>query len=138
MSLKLLPPILQQNCRFLYLGAGCLAVQLETERNAIKRNTVKHLDLTDNQFDWLAEKHGPLIGNAPLARALGFANTSAFRQARRRGLVDVTIFKIPGRRGVFALTEEVARWIAKQVRVSSDQEQVAANRKCKATSDDDA
>lgn len=60
----------------------------------------------------LLDRHGPLIGGEHLSQALGFVSLKAFRQARRRGRVDVHTFNIVGRRGSFALTSDVARWLA--------------------------
>ena len=67
----------------------------------------KRIQLATDMFD----RHGPIIGNTTLARALGFANLAALRQARRRGHIDLHIFKISGRRGFFALTADVVEWL---------------------------
>lgn len=56
--------------------------------------------------------HGPILGGEQLAHALGYGTLAAFRQARRRNQVDVTLFTLPNRRGVFALTLDVASWLA--------------------------
>jgi hypothetical protein len=72
---------------------------------------MKRIEVSPDQFVDLVEMYGPLLGNDLLAQALGFPSTSAFRQARRRGLLGVRTFKIAGRRGRFALTDEVATWI---------------------------
>ena len=60
----------------------------------------------------LEARHGPLMGGAPLQAALGHRSAAALRQARRRGKLDVALFTLPKRRGLFALTSEVANWIA--------------------------
>lgn len=60
----------------------------------------------------LEASHGPLMGGAPLQAALGHRSAAALRQARRRGKLDVALFTLPKRRGLFALTSEVADWIA--------------------------
>lgn len=56
--------------------------------------------------------HGPLLGGSTLVAALGLTNAAALRQARRRGHVAVALFTLPKRRGYFALTRDVADWLA--------------------------
>jgi hypothetical protein len=58
--------------------------------------------------------HGPMVGGNELSAALGFRTNSAFRQALVRDMVPVPVFSIKHRRGKFALTREVAHWIAEQ------------------------
>jgi len=60
----------------------------------------------------LEQRHGSLLGGAALQRALGFTSGSAFRQACHRGVLPVAVFTIPNRRGRYALTHDVARWLA--------------------------
>lgn len=60
----------------------------------------------------LERQHGPLLGGAALYRALGLPSAAAFRQAMSRNAVPVRVFAIPHRRGRFALTREVAAWLA--------------------------
>lgn len=60
----------------------------------------------------MLKEYGPLLGGETLIRVLGFPTAQAFRQARRRGRIGVATFAIQGRQGAFALTLEVARWLA--------------------------
>lgn len=60
----------------------------------------------------LEQLHGPLLGGPKLIGALGHANAASLRQARRRGRVSVPLFTLPKRRGFFALTRDVADWLA--------------------------
>lgn len=62
--------------------------------------------------DALARLHGPILGGEPLAQALGYRNGAALRQARRRGHVSLKFFMLPNRRGWYALTDDVADWLA--------------------------
>jgi hypothetical protein len=62
----------------------------------------------------LFEKWGPMMGGIGLAKALGFPTTSAMRQAIARDQVSLKLFKIAGRRGRFALTQDVSNWLSKQ------------------------
>ncbi len=64
-------------------------------------------------YEDLRSQHGPILGGADLSKALGYRSLAAFRQARRRGQVEVKLFSLPNRRGVFALGIEVAHWLAK-------------------------
>lgn len=59
----------------------------------------------------LYERHGPIIGGAALAKALGYASTAAFRQAFRRHTVPIEVFEVPNRKGKFALTKDVNAWL---------------------------
>lgn len=65
-------------------------------------------------------EHGPLLQGSALYRALGYNTYAAFHRARQRGDIGVHIFPIVGRRGIFALTEEVANWIIKQAGIVED------------------
>lgn len=61
----------------------------------------------------LHERHGPMLGGSALYRALGFPTAAAMRQAIARGRVPVPLFDIERRRGRFALTRDVALWLAR-------------------------
>jgi hypothetical protein len=60
----------------------------------------------------MEEVHGPLLGGQVLANALGHISVTALRQARYRGQVSVPLFNLPNRRGFYALTRDVADWLA--------------------------
>lgn len=60
----------------------------------------------------LLRLHGPLLGGDALVAALGHRTAASLRQARRRGQVAVPLFTVPNRRGWFALTQDVADWLA--------------------------
>jgi hypothetical protein len=61
----------------------------------------------------MLETHGPMLTGEPLRRALGFQTYAAFHRSNSKGVIGVRIFSIPGRRGQFALTTDVADWIEK-------------------------
>ena len=63
-------------------------------------------------LDRLTAQHGELIGGQALARCLGYRTQRAFQVALQRRQVPVATFGLPGRRGRFARTLEVVRWIA--------------------------
>ena len=60
----------------------------------------------------LSEVYGPVMGGVQLRQALGFSSAAAMRQAALRGQVGVRLFSLRNRRGKFALTHEVATWLA--------------------------
>jgi hypothetical protein len=60
--------------------------------------------------DLLAE-HGELVGGGDLQRCLGFKSARSFQRAQKEGRLPVTTFSLPGRRGVFARTRDIAAWL---------------------------
>lgn len=56
-------------------------------------------------------KYGPLLTGSKLVDVLGYPTPEAFWQARRCGRLQVRTFRIEGRRGIFALTTDVATWL---------------------------
>lgn len=68
--------------------------------------------LVEQLYEDLRARNGPILGGADLAQAMGYRSLAAFRQARRRGQVEVVLFTLPNRRGVFALSLDMARWLA--------------------------
>lgn len=71
----------------------------------------------------LEQAHGPLLKGGALANALGYKNLAALRQAKKRNQVGVALFELPNRKGLYALTAEVADWLATcRLRASRDSE----------------
>lgn len=62
----------------------------------------------------LYQSLGPMIYGDALYKSLGYSSADAFRQAVSRKTVPVDVFSIEKRRGKFALTRDVAKWIAIQ------------------------
>ncbi|WP_410480346.1 hypothetical protein [Pseudomonas sp. DCA-1] len=62
----------------------------------------------------LVDRYGLMLGSTALWRELGYKSQEAFRKAKQRGRIEVPLFAVPNRRGSFALSKEVATWIAKQ------------------------
>ena len=60
----------------------------------------------------LLAQYGPLLGGSALHQALGFSSAASMRQAALRDQVGVRLFSITNRRGKFALTIDVAQWLA--------------------------
>ena len=68
-------------------------------------------------------QYGPLLGGSALYQALGFPSAAGMRQAALRNQVGVRLFSIENRRGKFALTRDVAHWLAQCAAVSDGPEQ---------------
>ena len=62
----------------------------------------------------LTSRYGPLLSSRDLWQVLGFPIPAAYRQALARDRIPVPLFEIEGRRGRFALTQEVAQWLAEE------------------------
>lgn len=62
----------------------------------------------------LYQSLGPMIYGDALYKSLGYSSADAFRQAVSRKTVPVDVFSIEKRRGKFALTRDVAKWIAEK------------------------
>ena len=71
-------------------------------------------DLARELNDELFKQFGPILPPAALVRALGYQSPLAYRQAIARNTVPVPIFRIPHRRGHFALARDVAAWLSRQ------------------------
>ena len=62
----------------------------------------------------LLELYGPVLHGSNLRQSLGYETKNAFRLAVVRKVVPVPIFNIEHRRGKFALTKDVAAYLAKK------------------------
>lgn len=59
----------------------------------------------------LVQQLGQVVGGGALTRALGFRTQGAFRQAFARKRLPIPVFELEGRRGRFAHTLDIARWM---------------------------
>ena len=66
---------------------------------------------SDNLLEKLLEQYGPLMTGESLYRALGYKSWAGFAKAVRSGAVEIDIFNLPGRKGRYAKTSDVANWI---------------------------
>jgi len=64
--------------------------------------------------DQLFSRFGPTVGGRDLYAALGFKTYPSFYRSKQRGEIGVHVFTLPGRRGWFALTTDVAVWLRTQ------------------------
>jgi hypothetical protein len=86
------------------------------------------MDLRAALLNELEQRHGPVLGGADLAAALGHRSAASLRQARRLGQVAVPLFTMPKRKGHFALALEVADWLARaRLGMTGNPEEPAAN-----------
>lgn len=60
----------------------------------------------------LIEKFSPLIGGDDLVSIAGFQTKEALRLALRRGVIGFDVFRLPGRRGLFARAHDIALWLS--------------------------
>jgi hypothetical protein len=74
--------------------------------------TQKQRELAQRIKQDLIEQHGILLFGKALYQVLGFTNGDAFRQAFKRGKLSVAVFELEGKRGRYALAEDIANWLA--------------------------
>jgi|GEM_PF-762080 len=74
----------------------------------------------------LTAHFGPLVGGDDLRRQLGFKTAAAFERAVRLQRLGVRTFNLPGRRGRFALSVDIADWLFANAYVVDDANQRAA------------
>lgn len=60
----------------------------------------------------LQVEHGLVVGGPTLWRLMGYRTGDAFRKAAQRKTLPIPVFKLARRRGRFAFTSDVARWLA--------------------------
>lgn len=60
----------------------------------------------------LLEENGELMDGAALRRLLHMGHDRSFRRALAAGHLPVSVFHLPGRKGWFARTGDVAAWLA--------------------------
>ena len=60
----------------------------------------------------LSERYGEVIGGKTLSHILGFSSMAAMKQSLSRKTLLLPVFFIEGRRGRYALTSDVAAWLA--------------------------
>lgn len=70
------------------------------------------------EADLLSLYGSPLLSGEQLQRAMGYRTVDALRQAILRKTIPVKVFKLSNRRGQYALTKDVANWLANQARNS--------------------
>ena len=64
-----------------------------------------------NHTTYLLDQFGPRSGGKDLMKVLGYRTQASFYKAIRESRVNVSIFDIDGRKGKFAMTNEVGKWL---------------------------
>tara|TARA_R110001606_G_scaffold399177_1_gene581327 strand:+ start:6992 stop:7378 length:387 start_codon:yes stop_codon:yes gene_type:complete len=85
--------------------------------------TQKERELAQRIKQDLIKQHGMLLFGKALYQVLGFTNGDAFRQAFKRGKLPVAVFELEGKRGRYALAEDIANWLASRRMTVDVQEQ---------------
>ncbi|HEX7965313.1 MAG TPA: hypothetical protein VF651_06310 [Gammaproteobacteria bacterium] len=79
--------------------------------------------LEKHYLNLLVEKHGWVLVGRSLMKALGYPSLESLRQAIHRGSVPVPLFPIENRKGMGALSTDVAKWMAGRKAIASIPEQ---------------
>lgn len=61
----------------------------------------------------LIREFGVVVSSADAAHLLGFKSTNALAKARARGILPIPMSRLPHRKGWFAETEAIARWLGR-------------------------
>jgi hypothetical protein len=69
----------------------------------------------------LIDRYGVCIGGEDLRRTLGFDNARAFGHAIRRGHLSLKLFRMPGRRGSYALAPDLAEWLITRPSITTEE-----------------
>lgn len=59
----------------------------------------------------LLSRYGVMLDHIQLREVLGYRTASAFQRAVTLGRIGVRVFNVPGRRGKFALSADLALWL---------------------------
>jgi len=84
-------------------------------------------------FQMLLKAHGWMLSASTTAKLLGFASTDALRLARSRGRLPIQMFTVDGRRGWFAMAEDVARWLDETTAATRSEQVQPENSRNKST-----
>ncbi len=85
--------------------------------------------MTDEELNALADKLDddllklfgtPIVTGEQLQKALGFKSLDALRQAISRKTMPVSVFELANRRGKYALTKDIAKYLAAQARLGKE------------------
>jgi hypothetical protein len=94
-----------------FYGVSCqvaLRGKLQEDRQ------MKHqepFELAMQLHESLLQKYGTVVGGTDLSRILGYKSTDTLRKAIQNKTLPLAVFSIPGRKGKFAVTMEVANWL---------------------------
>ena len=60
---------------------------------------------------WLQQQYGLLIDSTVAAHVLGFRSAATLTKARNRGLLDLQMFPVPNRKGLFTSPRALAAFL---------------------------
>lgn len=60
---------------------------------------------------WLRKEYGLVIDSAATARILGYRNANSLAKARSRGVVEIEMFRLPNRQGLFTSPRHLAAYL---------------------------
>lgn len=60
---------------------------------------------------WLQREYGLAIDSATAAKILGFKSAGSLTKARRRGLLDLDMFAVPNRKGLYTSPKHLAAYL---------------------------
>lgn len=60
---------------------------------------------------WLQQQYGLLIDSTAAAQILGFRSAATLTKARNRGLLDLQMFPVPNRKGLFTSPRALAAYL---------------------------
>jgi hypothetical protein len=72
---------------------------------------MSEIEVSASRKERLFRQYGELVSADELARLLKFPTADALRKAHERGQLPIRMIRMPGRRGFFASTLAVARFI---------------------------
>lgn len=72
---------------------------------------MQSLDSSEEINLQLIRQYGELMDSRSLMHVLGYKSSSTFKFAINNRTLGIKVFDVPGRRGKFALTRHVSRWL---------------------------
>lgn len=84
---------------------------MSTSDGTLRTASIHFADALEQQ---LVERYGVVISNDDLRQVLGYPSMGAFRQAYKRRTIGIPVFPFPNRRGKYAMTKDIAEWLAEQ------------------------
>lgn len=76
-------------------------------------DAIKFDGLAETVYRDLYKTYGVMVGGSALRQLLGYPTAAAMRRSVERGTLSLPTFVLPGLKGRFALTRELAQWIVK-------------------------
>jgi len=78
----------------------------------LARESMGEMELAASIENSLTSIYGPMLTGSDLVKVLAFPSAAAFRKAKSRNTLPISVYSLPNRKGTFALTKDVANWLA--------------------------